>query len=271
MTHWIVNTNLKREGGYQALIEQLDKQNIPYTLVRKPPFVDYLISMEDDLDHEGHHKPIRLDITGPVFVTGTTSMKEVARNHGWLPGYFDAPSLAENIEHWGKYCLNHDATFGNLGTIIPPQGSFFIRPNLDSKSFAGTIMDDREFSDWRNDLMSISGYTTLPASTEVIIAPLQTIWAEYRCIIADGKYLTGSRYKTGRTVGYSPDVGQRIIDFANERVREWNPRLIFTLDVADTPDGLRIIETNAVSSSGFYAIDMNLFVGGITQLIDDVY
>lgn len=73
--HWIVNTSLKREGGYQALIEQIERQGHPYTLVRKPPFADYLISMDDDLDENGDNRPIMLDIKGPVFVTGTTSMK----------------------------------------------------------------------------------------------------------------------------------------------------------------------------------------------------
>jgi hypothetical protein len=268
MTHWIVNTNLKREGGYYALIEQLDKQQVPYTLVRKPPFVDYLIAMEDDLDQDGNHKPIRLNIEGSVFVTGTTSMKLVSENHGWNPGYIDSPGLAENIQHWGNHCLNNDAVFGPLGSIVAPVGEFFIRPDEDSKAFAGTIMNHVEFEGWRNDLMSISGYTTLPPETEVMIAPLKAIWAEYRCIIADGRYITGSRYKTGQTVAYSSDVGQRIIDYANECVREWNPRRLFTLDIADTPDGLKIIETNAVSSSGFYAIDMNIFVGVITEMFN---
>lgn len=36
--HWVVNTCLKREGGYDALIHQIERQGQPYTLVRKPPF-----------------------------------------------------------------------------------------------------------------------------------------------------------------------------------------------------------------------------------------
>jgi hypothetical protein len=264
--HWVVNTNLQREGGYFALIEQLERQGVAYTLVRKPHFVEYLISLEDDLDEEGNHKPISLEIEGPVFVTGTTSMKQVSENHGWNPGYIDSPDLAQCIEHWGDLCLNADAMFGQIGTIAPPDGEFFIRPNLDSKAFSGTVMTPEHFEQFRSNLMSISGYTTLPPETEVIIAPLRTIWAEYRCIIIEGRYVTGSRYKTGSHVGYSADVGQRIIDFANMRAQEWNPRMVFTLDIADTPEGLKVIETNAVSSSGFYAIDMNKFVGEITAL-----
>lgn len=266
--HWVVNTCLKREGGYVALIHQLDRQGVDYTLVRKPPFADYLISMDDDLDDEGNHKPIVLDIDGPVFVTGTTSMNAVSKKHGWHPGYIDSPSLQENIRSWGDLCLNAQAQFGTIASIVPPEGEFFIRPDLDSKAFAGTIMTGEKFEDWRKDLMSIEGWTSLPPETEVVVAPLRTIWAEYRCIIVNGRYVTGSRYKTGNIVAYSPDVGQRIIDFANDRVRECNPRIAFTLDIADTPDGLKVIETNAISSSGFYAIDMNIFVGEITALAD---
>jgi hypothetical protein len=90
--HWVVNTSLQREGGYEALIHNLERTATPYTLVRKPPFADYLVGMEDDFDEEGHQKPIMLDIEGPVFVTGTTSMREVSKAHGWKPGYIDAPS-----------------------------------------------------------------------------------------------------------------------------------------------------------------------------------
>ena len=191
--------------------------------------------------------------------------------HGWEnpgPGYITAPSQEECFIAWDKHMLNRDAVFGEIGTILPPPGEFFIRPNLDSKSFSGTTMTSHKFEEWRQDLLAIDTYTTIPADTEVMIAPLKTIWAEYRCVMIRGRYVTGSRYKTGRTVAYSPDVGQRIIDYANDRLAEWCPREALVIDIADTPDGLRVIETNAISSSGFYAIDMNLFVGEISALRD---
>ncbi len=265
--HWIINTNLQREGGYYALIEQLERQGHPYTLVRKPPFADYLVAMEDDFDDEGHQKPIMLDyIQGPVFVTGTTSMAAVSASHEWVPGYISAPSQQECFEAWGHHMLNIDARFGTIRDIQPPAGDFFIRPDRDSKAFAGTVMQAEKFEGWRRDIINIKTWTTVPPDLEVMIAPLRKIWAEYRCIIVDGHYVTGSRYKTGQTVAYSGDVGDRIIDFANRRIAEWNPRIAVTLDIADTPEGLKVIETNAISSSGFYAIDMGLFVGEISLL-----
>lgn len=268
--HWIVNCCLKREGGYGALIEQLERQGIEYTLVRKPPFADYLVAMDDDFDENGHQKPITLDIDGPVFVTGTTSMKAVSDAHGWSKdglGYIDAPSQSECFISWDRHMLNREAVFGEIGSIVPPfSGDFFLRPNHDSKAFSGTISNSQDFDGWREALLNIKSWTTIPPETQVMIAPLKTIWAEYRCVMIRGRYVTGSRYKTGQTVAYSADVGQRIIDYANERLVEWCPREALVIDIADTPDGLRVIETNAISSSGFYAIDMNKFVGEISAL-----
>ncbi len=267
--HWVVNTSLKREGGYEALIYQLERQGVEYTLVRKPPMADYLVAMHDDLDENGHHKPIMLDhIEGPVFVSGTTSMNAVSEAHGWKPGYIDSPDLLECVEHWGDLCLNNEARLGTIKDIKAPDHPFFIRPNRDSKAFAGKVMEASEFEDFRKGVLDIKGWTTIPPETEVVIAPLKKIWAEYRTIIVNGRYVTGSRYKTGYTVAYSNEVGNRVIDFAQARVNEWNPRIAFALDIADTPDGLKVIETNAISSSGFYAIDMNIFVGEITALAE---
>lgn len=266
--HWIVNTNLRREGGYAALLEQLERQQQPYTLVRKPPFVDYLVAMEDEGDDAGSRTPIMIEIEGPVFVAGTTSMKAVSQAHGWSPGYIDAPSQQECFRAWGEHMLNIDAQFGAFRDVTPPSGDFFIRPNLDNKAFSGTVMQASRFESWREGLLKTDVWATVPPDLEVMVAPLRSIHAEYRCIIVNGRYVTGSRYKSGRAVTYSPEVDQRIICFANERVGEWNPRPALCLDIADTGDGLRILETNAISSSAFYAIDMNLFVGEISGLAE---
>ncbi len=265
---WVINTDLMREGGYADLIAQLDRQGIEYQLVRKPPMADFLVSMEDEYNEDGHNIPIMLDITGPVFVCGTTSMAEVSKSHGWLPGYLSAPSQTECIEHWGEHMLNRDSYFDSIANIVPPPGEFFIRPNQDSKSFAGTIMNDIDFEDWRRGLLSVKSWTTIPSTTVVMISSLKTIHAEYRCTVVDGRIVTASQYKIGDTVKYSNQVDQRIIDYATMRADEWNPEIAYTLDIADTSDGLRIIETNSISSSGFYALDMNKFVGSITALAD---
>jgi hypothetical protein len=272
--HWVINTCLRREGGYDALIHQLERQNTPYTLARKPPMAPYLCAMHDDLDEDGHNKPITLDIEGPVFVTGTTSMQAVSEAHGWSPGYITAPSQQECIEHWGEHMLNHDTRWGRIDEIVVPDGPFFTRPDLDLKAFSGTVFDPQDktaetFEEFRARIMNIQGWTNCPPDTLVMVAPVREIWSEYRCYVIDGEVRTASRYKTGRTVAYSQEVGDMFIKYANDRVKEWNPRSAFVMDIAHTPDGPKVIETNAISSSGFYAIDMNIFVGEINALFGE--
>lgn len=267
--HWIVNASLNREGGYYALIDQLERQDVPFTLVRKPPMVPHLVATHDDLDEDGVNRPIMLDhIEGPVYVVGTTSMKQVSADHGWTPGYIDAPTQGECQSAWGGHMLNADAVFGALGDVVAPEGrDFFIRPDEGSKAFGGRLLSADGFEAWRSGIMEPGTAHTVDPSQRVMIAPLKTIWSEYRCIVVGGRFVTGSRYRTGRTVAYSPDVGGRIVRFVNERVAEWNPRLALCVDVADTPDGLKIIETNDVSSAGFYAIDMSIYVGEINGML----
>ena len=58
----------------------------------------------------------------------------------------------------------------------------------------------------------------------------------------------------------------QLVDYVHQRLEEWNPRHALVIDVANTPEGFKIIETNAISSSGFYAIDLDKFVVAINQL-----
>lgn len=258
--HWIVNTSLKRELGYDSLIHNLDRQGVSHTLCRKPPFADYLVGMEDD-------QPIMLDVPNPVFVTGTTSMNGVSENHGWNPGYIEAPDFFECLEHWGNEMLNADSTTGELGSIRVPDQAFFVRPSNDGKAFSGTLMNPEEFAEFRDRITDITGWTSCPLDTIIQIAPIKEIWAEYRCYVVDGKFVTGSRYKTGKKVEYSEmEDDSAVTRYLEERLAEWNPRRAVVIDIAHTPDGYKVIETNSISSSGFYAIDMGKFVNAIGSM-----
>lgn len=266
--HWIINAALSREPAYAALIAAVERQGREHTIVHKPPFAPYLTSgIAGDVDAEGHERPITLDIEGPIFVAGTTSMEHVSAAHGWSPGYITAPSQSECMKHWGGHMLNHGAVFGRLDKIAPPFAeTFFLRPDEDIKNFAGRTMEPSGFEDWRRSILDVEGWTTMPAETMIMAAPLRTIWSEYRCIVVEGRYVTGSRYRTAGRVEYFPDVAPMVVDYVNARIAEWNPRPALAVDVAHTPDGLRIIETNSVSSAGFYAIDMEKFVAAISGL-----
>lgn len=251
--HWIVDRTLGRsEGSYFHLIEQLERSETPHSVVLKPPGADYVT----DLDGQ----PIDLAINGPVFIVGTMGMKNVAAKQGWFPGYADAPGQDELKTAWADHLLNHDGLTANLHTINPEWFEFFARPVEDSKVFTGKVFRREEFLEWRGSVKDIP----------VLIAPVKKIFAEFRLYVIGGKIVTGSQYKRGDTVFYNGDLDSEMVKYAEARIAEYCPRRAFCLDIAQV-DGAdltyKVIETNALSSSAFYACDMGRFI----QAINDEY
>lgn len=264
--HWIVNADLHGEPAYARLVEELIAQGRRHTIVRKAPMADYLLSVEDDLDEDGHNRPLEIEPDGPMFATGTTALAGISRRSGWSPGFIEAPSQTECIAAWGEQMLNHDAVIAPLSAMQPVMENFFIRPVEDLKSFPGTVLSLDEYESWRRAMTSSKGVNKVPMDTPVMVAALRRIDAEYRCVCVNGRVVAKSRYRLKGRLSLSPVVEQDVLAYLDERLAEWNPRPAVTIDVARTPEGLRIIETNSVSSSGFYAIDMAAFVKAISDM-----
>lgn len=264
--HWIVNADVHGEPAYARLVAELIEQGREHTIVRKAPMADYLLSVEDDLDENGHNRPLEIAPEGPVFATGTTALASISRRSGWTPGFIEAPSQTECIAAWGAHMLNHDAAIAPLSEMQPEMEEFFIRPVEDLKSFPGTVLTLGEYGPWRRAMTSARGANKVPAETPVMVGQLRRIDAEYRCVCVNGRVVAQSRYRLKGRLSLSKVVEKDVLEYLEARLEEWNPRPAVTIDVARTPEGLRIIETNSVSSSGFYAIDMAEFVRAISTM-----
>jgi hypothetical protein len=129
---------------------------------------------------------------------------------------------------------------------VPPAEEFFARPVDDSKSFAGTVFAHKRDNDgtiietaidqWNTWRDSVVGLETSAASIQpddlVMLAPLKNIYAEYRLFVIGGMIATGSRYKLGSRVFYTPDIDPAVRDYAHERLAEYCPRDALCLDIA---------------------------------------
>jgi hypothetical protein len=255
---WVLQDNLFNEAAFADLLVQLDRQNTKYQVVKIIPFIAEMIP---DVDVQDDH----------VFVLGATSMSKVALRKGWVPGYFsDNLNYQTLLENYGSYMLNATCVVATFGKLEKQWDVFHLRPVLDTKSFAGTVMDWDEFAEWREKVIAIceeeNSLTTLTAKDQVVMSPITEIHAEYRFYVVDGKVITGSMYKQGSRVHYSSVVDDRITKFAQEMVTLWSPNRAFALDIAETPTGLKVIEINAINSSGFYACDMGKFVDAINNM-----
>lgn len=259
---WMATGRMAGADDMARLIKVLEERGIRHDVVRKPPFADYLVAMTRD-PATRDDEPVVIRSDEPVFAYGSTTIGLVSDLSGWSPGYIDAPEMLEAISHWGEHMLNHDVQVAEIGSMTPPQGSFFIRPDTDGKAFPGTVTDDEEFEGWRARLLDVKGWTSLPADTRVLYGPVKRILAEWRLAVVDGRVAASSQYRLNNRMHLVEGAPDEVLDYAHARIAEWRPRTAFVMDICQTEDGLRIVETNSISSAGFYRMDMAAYVSAI--------
>ncbi len=256
---WIATGRMPGRDDMACLMQALEGQGVPHAAVRKPPMADYLVDM-NDIDRVVEIRP-----DGLVFAYGSTTLHEVSTAMGWNPGFVDGPSMDECDARWGSHMLNFGARIDVIGTMPVPEDQVFIRPVDDGKSFAGQCIDPAGFEKWRAGILDIDGWTNLPPTTRVVVGRPRTIHAEWRIAVVDGSPVTSSLYREGSRLRTERGCPADVLAFATERAAEWTPRAAFIMDVCSTPDGLRIVETNSISSAGFYAMDLDEYVDAIER------
>lgn len=260
--HWILQTNLFDEAGYDALVEQLERFNIPYSVHKVVPFVGDLIP-EPELD------------TDNVICMGSYSMRHIAKKKGWYPGVFDLEpyDFREQLKHWGTEMLNHDSVVSRFEDCNFDEEHMFLRPIHDSKSFAGRVFDKQEFYDWKRKVCVLEqdDGSSLDKDTLIQRCYPKTIYAEYRFWIVQQRVVTASLYKRGGRVIYSDQIDPHVYRYVNQILKTkdqrtditlsmandgWAPQPAFVLDVAETDEGMKVVEINTLNSAGFYAGNM---------------
>lgn len=257
--HWVLQDNLFKETEWQSLVDHLERWNIPYSVHKVVPFVGELIPDIDISD-------------GKAVCFGSYSMRHIAKKKGWTPGVYDLEpfNFLMQLEHWGKEMLNADAWVGRFGDA-KFEGSKFIRPILDSKSFAGRVFDQEEFSEWQSKIHAGDDFgDSVTSDTIIQVCEPKEIWSEVRYWIVDGNIVTRSIYKIGDRVQYSDQVDSRFDYYASALVQPsiigWNPLPAFVLDVCETPEGMKIVEINTINAAGFYAGDIPSIIMALEDL-----
>lgn len=260
--HWLIQNNMYSEEGFTSLLDALTRLSLPHSVHKVVPFAHVL-------------KPEPVISARRVIVMGTYTLAHIARSRGWEPGSFHNENFDCVIQRarWRERMLNFWADSYRLKDVPFQAYPFFIRPTEDTKAFTGTVMDWIEFDEWRTRVLELrpEDGATMSGETWVSVAPTKEIHREYRLWVIKQRVVTASLYKIGHRKTYAPNVDERVIAFGEEAAQEWSPADAYCLDIADTPEGLRIIEVNNLNSAGFYAADMNKLVmaiednfGGVT-------
>lgn len=250
---WILQENTFNEKAYDVLIEQLDRLGIIYSKHKVIPFVGELSP-----------EPVLMDNNAIVF--GSYSMRHFAKKHNLSPGSFDLEEFdfTKQIEHWGYHMLNSDSIVCRFEDARFSDQYMFVRPILDSKSFAGKIFEREEFESWQKKIRVLDeDYgDSVSKNTIIQLSPRKEIYCEFRYWIVNGKISTSSLYKRGDRVVYENTDGvyRHLDEFVRERIAEWCPLSSFVIDVCETATGIKIVEINTINSCGFYRADIKKLI-----------
>ena len=255
---WVIQDNIYSEENFENLLATLDQLSLPYSLHRCVPFVGTL-------------EPEPAPPDDNVIVMGSYTLARYGAQRGWEPGAFlDNLDFEIQREHWGDRMLNVDALVTRFGDVPPQPLPFFMRPVADTKAFTGEVTDWPSFVEWRERIaaLRITDAPTVTLDTQIMICRKKAIYSETRTWVIDQRVVTASGYKVGTLKRYtSPEqVDQRITDFAAECAAIWSPNRAYVLDVADTADGLKIVEINNLNSAGWYRCDMQKLVMALEEM-----
>lgn len=249
---WVVQDDLFQENGRQALIDTLDRFDIPYQVVQIVPFEHRLIP---EVTH-----------TGPIITNGSVLLSKIALKRGWHPGGFLNANFDYQVwyPHFKDYLLNRDAIFITVEAAYPLGDDTFVRPVADDKSFNGQVMTREELIEWKAKVMQ--GNEAIKPDTLIILAHPKKVGQEYRHFIIDGKVITSSRYKLNGRLNQSEECDEYIVQFANRMASLYQPARAFVLDTYITGDEVGIVELGCLCNAGFYKADVQKLVMTLDRL-----
>jgi len=235
------------------------EHNINYKIIEYFPFMEF-----NPDDYFSSDEKV-------IFYGSLNLSRDILKKSKWIPGVWcnlNALKCSNYYNYYGKYLLNKDYImlpygemyrqkeflFKNLGI----NNSLFVRPDDGFKSFTGQVIS---YENYEIDVKQL-GFYDVDASNIVIVSSPKNIKKEIRFICIDGQIVTGSINKLdGKPfeIPFSNYESDALI-FAQNVVKEWQPELCFTLDVALYENEYKLLEINSFSCSGFYQCDIEKIV-----------
>ncbi len=258
---WILERNVFAETCFVRMLAHFSDHDIPYHIVRVIPFVHEI---------EGRVP----DVENPVVVYGSIGTQKLVVDHDWSPGVWTGPLFNETemLYRIGFHALNHDAICCTLREA-PRQGmdEFFIKPNSDTKEFAGTITTVADCAGWVRRMIKMGYFEGNILDLPVVVSSPKNIGAEWRIVVVNGKPVAATCYKqAGKTVAVE-GAPQDVMNYAFNMSQWFSPADVFVMDVCqhENEETLRVVEYNTFNSAGLYECDVGAIIDAINVLVDN--
>ncbi len=127
----------------------------------------------------------------------------------------------------------------------------FIRPNDDSKSFAGEVNRFDEIGSWFEKLRIVEN-SGLSPETKIIVSEPYNIQYEWRLWIVNKKVVAASKYREYFRLKKESGCPVDVTSFAIERCWQYTPHDVFVMDICLCGDEYFIVECGCMNGAGFY-------------------
>lgn len=258
---WVIQTNLINDFTTHSVWYAAQDNGCDAKEAVIVPFQDELGNEEDLL---------AMPVNGVVIPYGSVKLTRISKMRGWRGNCYDEDTFRSDL--WltkRDDMLNSGAFFMRVRNtpeffeFAEDSDQWFIRPVKDLKQFNGTVADVADIRNWMNSTKS--GNFSFDEDTEIMLAPVQKLYSESRFFIVGGKIVEGSYYKMGGRTHAARITQQEVLDSAQELADKWLPHECCVMDVADTDNGLKVIEFNTINSSGFYDHNIPNIVKAMTE------
>lgn len=267
---WVIDKAIIKDTRYENLANIINDLGYDVSVMEYVPF-------KNSHDYEVEAK---FDFNDCVIVYGTI---ELVRKLSYYGIFLNEERLQFN-SYYGDLGLHH-SNYLNDDFIMTPFADFknnfkkytdifntdalFIRPNSGSKLFTGMSISSINFAHEMNSLQYLSGVTD---RSLILISKEKKIYDEVRFIVVGNEIVDGSRYKHKFVKIEDKKYDSSLRELAETVVKcKDKPEELFTIDIASTDNGPKIIELNSFSSAGWYACDPELIVKKASKYVEDKY
>ncbi len=214
------------------------------------------------------------EISGPVVIYGSIGSRDLMTHYGWTPGAWTNEQFNELIlnDRLGVDYLNHGIVSTLFKNVLDHVGDdpFFVKPDTDTKEFAGKVFFSKEaFTEWYMKQVTTGYFDEHIYETRVVVGAPKHIGTEWRIVMVRGEPITGSIYRQYQQVYSKEDLPHHVSQFARYIAAKHSPCDVFVMDICETFHGLKVVEYNSFNCAGLYACNIEKIIEAVTNYVDN--
>jgi hypothetical protein len=255
---WVVQCNLTSQSDFEQLKVSCQKIGVTFIELDIIPFTAKLPEFDRS----------RNSIIYGSTTFNSLALEDISLRKGL---FFDEVTFSmENYnEKWGRYMLNYGASVITFKELIDsenysPEKLLFIRPNDDSKSFAGEVKRYDEIGEWYKKLKVVEN-TNLSLESKIVVSEPYNIHYEWRLWIVNKKVVAASKYREYFKLRKEEGCPADVVSFAEEKYQQYTPHDVFVIDICLCGDEYFIVECGCMNGAGFYKANIQNIVVNVTN------